>query len=83
MLVATGHPPEKATMKYRLLPGGYIDEAGPHRGLPPTADDQVRVNFELMHRMLFGPYDLEFTQEISMEELKRRYPNAEVKSNGQ
>lgn len=66
-------------MEYRLLPGGYIDETGPHRGVPPEEEDYVRVSLLMAHRMLFGPYDAEITQELPIEEIKKRYPGAEVK----
>jgi len=57
---------------YRPLPGGYLDETGPHRGVPPG------VNASLMHRLLFGPYDAEVVQEMTIEEAKRRYPNTPI-----
>jgi len=89
---------------YRLLPGGYVDETGVHRGVPPTQADydrialtcahrtlfttmtpkereyveSIRADLEITHRLLNGPYDAEFTQEISVEEAKKRYPNADI-----
>ena len=66
------------TIPYRLIPGGYIDETGPHRGVPPSEDDQVRISLELYHRLLFGPYDMEFSQELPIEEVKRRYPGVDI-----
>ena len=38
---------------YRLLPGGYVDETGVHRGVPPTEDDWKRIVVNTMHRTLF------------------------------
>jgi hypothetical protein len=94
------------TYRYRLLPGGYVDETGVHRGIPPTEDDFRRVALMTMHCTFFkegpikpqvhdplppdgmqlymranhisSPYDAEFTQEMTIEEAKRRYPNAEI-----
>ncbi len=66
-------------MEYRLLPGGYIDGTGFHRGVPPTEEDYLRVSLLMAHRMLFGPYDAEIFQELPVEEIKKRYPGAEVK----
>jgi hypothetical protein len=45
------------TYRYRLLPGGYVDETGVHRGVPPTEEDFQRVALMTMHRTLFkeGP----------------------------
>jgi hypothetical protein len=63
-------------MAYRLIPGGYIDETGPHRGVPPSEDDQVRISLALHHRLLFGPYDMEFSQQMTIEEVEKRWPNA-------
>ena len=42
-------------MRYRLLPGGYVDETGVHRGTPPTEQDFQRVALMFMHRTLFEP----------------------------
>ena len=47
------------TYRYRLLPGGYIDETGPHRGAPPTEEDFKRIELMMMHRQLFIPTDTE------------------------
>jgi hypothetical protein len=46
------------TYAYRLLPGGYVDETGVHRGVPPTEEDFQRVALLTMHRTLFarGPH---------------------------
>ena len=92
------------THAYRLLPGGYVDEAGVHRGVPPTQADydrimltcahktlfttmipkerqyveSIRADLELTHRLLNGPYDAEFTQEMTIEEAKRRYHNTKI-----
>jgi hypothetical protein len=91
-------------MRYRLIPGGYVDETGPHRGVPPTQEDfdrialvyahrtlftpmtpkereyvdSIRADLELTQRLLYGPYDMEFTQELPIEEVKKRYPDAEI-----
>jgi len=47
------------TYRYRLLPGGYVDETGVHRGVPPTEEDFQRVALMTMHRTLFkkGPIE--------------------------
>jgi len=92
------------TYRYRLLPGGYVDETGVHRGVPPTQADydrimltcahrtlfttmtpkereyveSIRADLELTHRLLNGFYDAEFTQEMTVEEAKERYPNADI-----
>jgi hypothetical protein len=121
------------TYRYRLLPGGYVDETGAHRGAPPTPEDYARVALLTMHRALFArdlhihldmmntkdakqaykamescadvagkyffepqekakiefqvhdplpqqdvPSEIEFTQEMSVEEAKRRYPNTPI-----
>lgn len=77
---------------YRLLSGGYVDEYGVHRGVPPTEEDFQRVALLTLHRRLFAegkiefqvldplqPQDLpsmvEFTQEMPIEEAKKRWPN--------
>jgi hypothetical protein len=82
-------------MKYRLIPGGYVDETGPHRGVPPTQEDFQRIALLTMHRKLFAegkiefkpfdpllqsdlPTEVEFTQELPIEEVKKRYPDAEI-----
>jgi hypothetical protein len=95
------------TYRYRLLPGGYVDETGVHRGVPPTEEDFQRVALMTMHRTLFkkgpiepqvhdplppqdmslymranhisSPYDTEFTQEMPIEEAKKRWPNTPIK----
>lgn len=66
------------TYTYRLLPdgSGYVDAEGVHRGVPPTGEDFDRI--ALYHRMVFGPYDAEFTKELPIEEVKKRYPNATI-----
>lgn len=61
---------------YRPLPGGYVDNTGVHRGVPPTQQDAMQVY--MLHRHIFSPYDLEFTQEIPIEEAKRRWPNTPI-----
>ena len=61
---------------YRLIPGGYVDATGPHRGDPPTQEEYDRIT--LHHRLLFGPYDVEISQEMSIEEAKKRYPNTPI-----
>ena len=78
---------------YRLLPGGYVDETGPHRGLPPNNEDMVRIELMFAGRLLWpkGPIEfhdplppqdmpsfVEFTQEMSIEEAKKRWPNTPV-----
>lgn len=63
------------TYAYRLLPGGYVDETGVHRGVPPTQEDLDRIELLTLHRrLLFGPYDAEFTQEMPIAEAKKRWP---------
>ena len=90
----------------RLLPGGYVDETGPRRGVPPTQEDYDRIALVYAHRTLFkdgpikpqvvdplppegmqlymranhisGPYDAEFTQEMPIEEAKKRWPNTPI-----
>ena len=47
-------------MAYRLLPGGYIDETGPHRGVPPTQEDFDRVASLTAHRRFFAEGKIEF-----------------------
>lgn len=61
---------------YRLIPGGYVDATGPHRGAPPTQEDYDRL--ALHHRLLFGPYDAVIEQEMTIEEAKKRYPNTPI-----
>jgi hypothetical protein len=63
------------TYAYRLLSGGYVDEYGTHRGVPPTEDDYRRISIHMAHRMLFGPYDLEIKQEMPIEEANKRWPD--------
>ena len=82
-------------MKYRLLPGGYIDETGPHRGVPPTQEDFDRVAFLTAHRRFFAEGKIEYKpidpyspepipntivikQELPIEEVKKRYPDAKI-----
>lgn len=60
-----------APYRYRLLPGGYMDETGPHRGVPPT-DEQIEM-LKLHHRLIFGPFDMVITTEITIEEAKKRW----------
>jgi hypothetical protein len=95
------------THRYRLLPGGYVDETGVHRGVPPTQEDFDRIALVYAHRTLFkvgpikpqvhdplpphgmeiymranhisSPYDAEFTQQMPIEEAKKRWPNTPVK----
>ena len=45
------------TYRYRLLQGGYVDETGVHRGVPPTQEDFDRIALVYAHRTLFkeGP----------------------------
>jgi hypothetical protein len=61
---------------YRPLPGGYVDNTGVHRGVPPTEQDAMQVY--MLHRHLFGPYDAEIVQEMTIEEAKKRYPDAKI-----
>jgi hypothetical protein len=56
---------------YHRLPGGYVDETGPHRGSP--IDHQL-----FSHRLMFGPYDAIIEQEMTIEEAKKRYPNTPI-----
>lgn len=63
-------------MIIRLLTDGYVDDTGPHRGVPPTQEDYDRMELILLHRRIFsGPYDAIIEQEMTIEEAKRRYPN--------
>lgn len=92
--------------RYHLLPGGYVDETGPHRGVPPTQEDFDRIALMCAHRTLFAkgpiefkpldplpqsgmeiymrenrigsPYDAEIKQELPIEEVKKRYPDAKI-----
>ena len=64
------------TVPYCLIPGGYVDATGPHRGDPPTQEDYDR--HELHHRLLFGPYDAVVTQELPVEDVKKLYPDAHI-----
>lgn len=57
---------------YRALPGGYVDATGPHRGVPPTQEEYA------FHRLLYGPYDAIFKQEMTIEEAKKRFPNTPI-----
>lgn len=85
-------------MAYKLLPGGYVDETGVHRGSPPTQEDYDRIMLTCAHRTLFSkgpiefipldplpafdlPSEVELTQELRIEEAKRRYPNDFPKDN--
>jgi hypothetical protein len=63
-----------------MLPDGtgYVDETGVHRGAPPTQEDIKRVSLYMMHRMMFGPYDVVMSQEMPIEEAKKRWPNTQV-----
>ena len=75
------------TYAYRLLPGGYVDETGPHRGAPPTEEDWRWLEFVMLHsKLACGVYDAEIKQEMPIEEAKRRWPNTpipgEEKTNG-
>jgi hypothetical protein len=94
-------------VNYRLIPGGYIDETGPHRGVPPTQEDFYRIailcaahrtmfaegkiKFQvhdpvlpqdtspyMLANHIFSPYDAEIVQELPIEEVKRRYPGADI-----
>jgi hypothetical protein len=82
-------------MKYRLLPSGYVDETGPHRGVPPTEGDLRFITLMTMHRKMFAegkiefqllnpmsqsdlPSVVEFTQELPIDEVKRRWPNTKI-----
>lgn len=49
------------TYRYRLLPGGYVDETGVHRGVPPIEEDFNRIALVCAHRTLFkeGPIRFE------------------------
>jgi hypothetical protein len=95
------------TYRYRLLPGGYVDETGVHRGVPPTQEDFDRIVLVCAHRTLFkegpikprvhdplptqgmspymlanhifSPYDAEITQELPIEEAKKRWPNTPIR----
>lgn len=40
-------------MRYRILPSGYVDETGVHRGVPPTEDDFARFAVMFVHRTSF------------------------------
>ena len=68
------------TYAYRMLPDGtgYVDAEGVHRGAPPTQEDITRVSLYMMHRMMFGPYDVVMSQEMPIEEAKKRWPNTPV-----
>ena len=41
---------------YRLLPGGYVDETGPHRGAPPTEEDFRWADFLTFHQRYLGDF---------------------------
>lgn len=69
------------TYAYRLLPGGYVDETGVHRGVPPSEEDYRLISIHMAHRLLFGPYDLEIKQEMPIEEAKKRWPESFEKEN--
>lgn len=67
------------TIEYRLLPGGYVDATGPHRGVPPSQQDTAILDLLMLHRrMMFGPYDLVISTEMPIEEAKRRWPNTPI-----
>jgi len=91
------------TYAYRLLPCGYVDETGVHRGIPPNDEDIARIELMFAGRLLWpkGPIEfqvhdplpppdlpsmIEFTQEMPLEEAKKRWPNTpeerEEKDNG-
>lgn len=72
------------TYAYKMIPDGtgYVDETGPHRGQPPTEEDYKRISIVMAHRLLFGPYDAEIVQEVPIEEVNRRYPNAHIPDGG-
>jgi hypothetical protein len=48
------------THRYRLLPGGYVDETGVHRGVPPTQEDFDRIALVYAHRTMFAEGKIEF-----------------------
>lgn len=45
------------TIHYKLLPGGYVDETGPHRGVPPGVTDLF-----FAHRRIFAPREVGMSQ---------------------
>lgn len=45
---------------YHLLPGGYVDETGVHRGVPPTQEDFDRIALNCAHRRFFAEGRIEF-----------------------
>jgi len=48
------------TYRYRLLPGGYVDETGVHRGVPPTEEDFQRVALMTLHRRFFAEGKIQY-----------------------
>lgn len=48
------------TYSYRLLPGGYVDETGVHRGVPPTQEDFARIALLCAHRTMFSQEKIKY-----------------------
>ena len=67
-------------MAYRLIPGGYIDETGPHRGSPPTPDDFQRASLSMLHRTLFTRDLHVHLDMMSTENAKKMYKAMESAS---
>lgn len=60
-------------MRYRILRGGYVDETGVHRGVPPTEQDFQRIALMFMHRTLFTCDLQAHLDTMSTENAKRAY----------
>ena len=63
------------TYRYRLLPGGYVDETGVHRGVPPTQEDYDRIALLYAHRTLFkeGPIKPQVLDPLPPEDAMQLY----------
>jgi hypothetical protein len=48
------HNLEMSMPKYKIMPGGYIDETGPHRGSPPSEADRVQAELMCAVRKMFA-----------------------------
>lgn len=57
------------TYAYRLLPGGYVDETGVHRGVPPTPEDFARIGLLTLHRRLFAEGKIQFMPHLEYDAL--------------
>jgi hypothetical protein len=67
----------RRNMRYKLLPGGYVDDTGPHRGVPPTQNDFSRIALMFMHRTIFDPNLHAHLDMMSSDNAKKAYKKME------